>query len=36
MKDWNSCDFGVLDMLHDVLGYEFVIEDGRVTGVVQG
>lgn len=34
-KDYNSVEIGVLLFLFDTLGYEFLIEDGRVTGVAQ-
>lgn len=31
----NDVDIGVLDALWMILGYEFVVEDGKVTEVVQ-
>ncbi len=35
MINANELDIGVLDFLWDILGYEFVIEDGHVTQVIQ-
>lgn len=32
-KDYNEVEIGVLLFLWDALSYEFMIEDGRVTGV---
>ena len=35
MINANELDIVVLDFLWDILGYEFLIEDGKVTEVVQ-
>lgn len=35
MINANELGIDVLDFLWDILGYEFIIEDGRITQVIQ-